>query len=145
MKTILISIDWFLPAYKAGGPIQSVANLVEQYQQPGTSFKIYCGSQELDGSELTGVQLDKWTNYNACTQVWYASAKQKGVAGFKRAIGDTNPDVIFIVGIYSWHFNILPLFFIKAKKKILSVRGMLHPGALSQKPFKKKIYLLVCK
>src|SRR5665647_63943 len=29
MKTkVLIFIDWFLPGYKAGGPIQSIANLV---------------------------------------------------------------------------------------------------------------------
>ena len=109
-----MTISWFLPAYKAGGPVQSIANLVEQYQQPGTSFKIYCGSKDLDESELTGVRFDEWTNYNAFTQVWYASAQQRGLKGLKKALSYTNPDVVFIVGIYSWHFNILPLFFIKA-------------------------------
>ncbi|CAN5434615.1 hypothetical protein BH10BAC1_BH10BAC1_14720 [soil metagenome] len=27
-KKVLIFIDWYLPGYKAGGPRQSVANLV---------------------------------------------------------------------------------------------------------------------
>ena len=27
---VLIFIDWFLPAYKAGGPIQSISNLVKR-------------------------------------------------------------------------------------------------------------------
>jgi hypothetical protein len=30
LKNIFITIPWFLPAYKAGGPVQSVANMVEQ-------------------------------------------------------------------------------------------------------------------
>ncbi|MBI9061941.1 MAG: hypothetical protein JEZ14_08115 [Marinilabiliaceae bacterium] len=28
-KKILIFIDWFLPGYKAGGPVRSMANMVE--------------------------------------------------------------------------------------------------------------------
>ena len=27
-KKILVFIDWYLPGYRAGGPIQSIANLV---------------------------------------------------------------------------------------------------------------------
>ena len=30
-KKILIFIDWFLPGYKAGGPIQSIANFVNNF------------------------------------------------------------------------------------------------------------------
>ena len=31
-KKIFITIPWFLPAFRAGGPIQSVANLVKEYE-----------------------------------------------------------------------------------------------------------------
>jgi hypothetical protein len=27
---VLVFIDWYLPGYKAGGPIQSVANIISQ-------------------------------------------------------------------------------------------------------------------
>src|SRR5690606_33573369 len=54
-------------------------------------------------------------------------------------------DVLYIVGMFSWHFNIVPLIYGKAAKKILSSRGMLHPGALSQKKWKKRAYLQLFK
>jgi glycosyltransferase involved in cell wall biosynthesis len=138
-------IDWFLPAYKAGGPVQSIANLVEQYQWPETNFRIFCGNTDLDDSELKGVAFDCWTTYNSYTQVWYASKKSKSVKTIRKEIKDSAATILFIIGIYSWYFNIVPLLFGDTKIKILSVRGMLHPGALSQKPLKKKIYLAFLK
>ena len=32
MKRILVMIDWFEPAYKAGGPIRTVSNMVKLLQ-----------------------------------------------------------------------------------------------------------------
>lgn len=46
-----------------------------------------------------------------------------------------------MVGLYSWYSTMVPLLFCKSDKKIISVRGMLHPGALGQKSLKKKIFL----
>ena len=37
-KTILCFVDYYLPGYKAGGPIQSIANLVENL---GDEFEFY--------------------------------------------------------------------------------------------------------
>ncbi|MEP7111258.1 MAG: glycosyltransferase [Ferruginibacter sp.] len=141
MTTIFICIDWFYPAYKAGGPVQSIANLVAQYQRPDTRFKIFCSNADLDGTIVKGVAFDKWVNYNAFTQVWYASKANQKIKFIKDELKRSETDILFINGIYSWYFNIVPLFFCKAPRKIISVRGMLHPGALGQKPLKKKIYL----
>ncbi|MEO7443905.1 MAG: glycosyltransferase, partial [Ferruginibacter sp.] len=55
------------------------------------------------------------------------------------------PDVLYINGLYSWHFNLVPLLFTRTPRKIISVRGMLHPGAMSQKRLKKKAYLRLWK
>jgi glycosyltransferase involved in cell wall biosynthesis len=46
-----------------------------------------------------------------------------------------------MVGLFSWHFTLVPLLFTKVPNKILSVRGMLHPGALGQKSWKKQLYI----
>jgi len=143
LKTIFICIDWFHPAYKAGGPVQSIANLVGQYGGGHLQIKIFCSNKDLDGSVNSGVAFDEWVQYNGYTQVWYAAGKS--VAGFKRAATQFKADVIFVIGIYSWYFNLVPLLFGKAPVKIISARGMLHPGALSQKSFKKKIYLTIWK
>lgn len=108
------------------------------------SYKIFCSNADVDGT-LLKVPHNKWVNYNSCTQVWYASKKEFNISLLKREIEYCRPQILFINGIYSWYFNIVPLLFCNAPKKILSVRGMLHPGALKQKAFKKSFYLFLFK
>jgi glycosyltransferase involved in cell wall biosynthesis len=139
LKTIIICIPWFHPAYKAGGPIQSIANMVEQFHEK-ISYKIFCSNTDLDGTVLN-VPVNNWVKYNENTQVWYTSQNKQSIAVLKKQIKNSNADIIFIIGIYSWYFNLAPLLLCKVSRKIVSVRGMLHPGALSQKSLKKTIYL----
>ncbi|HVK96345.1 MAG TPA: glycosyltransferase, partial [Flavisolibacter sp.] len=140
--TIFILIDWFHPAYKAGGPVQSIANLVHQFYE-GVQYKIFCSNKDLDEKDLP-VPVDQWVKYNQVTDVWYSKKKTLYLNELKKQL-KTNPDaVLFINGIYSWNFNVLPIFS-KAGRKIVSARGMLHAGALSQKSLKKKIYLTLWK
>ncbi len=147
---VFISIPWFHPAYKAGGPVQSIANMVEQLAvnsrepQDGTfEFWIFCSNKDLDGSTLN-VEFDKWVNYSDSTKVWYSSTNNL-LPVLKNEIKKERPGYLFITGIYSWQFSLKPLLFCGLVKKIISVRGMLHPGALSQKKFKKQLYLLLWK
>ena len=110
----------------------------------GYEFKIFCGNKDMDDSLLQEVVFDKWVNYNAHTKVWYSSTGNI-LPVLQQEIKTEKPDHLFIVGTYDWKFNFKPLLFCKGVKKIISVRGMLHPGALSQKSFKKKIYLQLWK
>ena len=109
------------------------------------NFKIFCSNGDLDGTINEGVAFDEWCDYNSHTQVWYASKKKQSISVLKREMSNTGADVLFVIGIYGWRFNMVPLLFGPARLKIISVRGMLHPGALSQKPLKKKIYLAIWK
>ena len=140
---IVIFIDWFAPAYKAGGPIQSIVNLVSSNLQD-VHYKIICSNKDLDGQFLQGVKYDEWVDYNTYTTVWYNS-NNKNLPRLIRCVNAWNPDIYFINGVYSIYYNFLPVIIGKASKKIISARGMLHAGALTQKSFKKKIYLLVWK
>jgi glycosyltransferase involved in cell wall biosynthesis len=142
-KKIFITIPWFLPAFRAGGPIQSVANLVKEFKE-GVSYFIFCGDTDLNGSALENVETDKWVPFNEHTQVWYCSPEKISDSLVKQ-VEVLKPDLLYIIGIYSWHFNIVPLMFCKGTKKIVSTRGMLHPGALAQKKWKKKVYLWLFK
>ena len=139
MTKIFITIPWFLPAYRAGGPVQSIANLVKEYHE-GVEYFIFCGDTDLNGAELENITTGKWIKFNEHTLVWYSEPKTASDTLVKQ-VEKIKPDVLFMVGMFSWHYNMVPLLFCKAPKKILSTRGMLHPGALSQKKWKKKIYL----
>ena len=139
---IIIFYDYFLPAYKAGGPIQSIANLLNQFQE-NITYKIVCSNKDVDGTILN-VECNKWIKYNSISDVFFCDGKTS-ILLIKKELKSFHTDIFFINGIYSWKYNLIPLFFYKAKRKILSVRGMLHPGALSQKTFKKKLYINLLK
>jgi hypothetical protein len=139
LKKVLIITPWFAPAFRAGGPVQSIVNLVNQNNQE-IEYYIFCGNKDVDGTPLSGVDVDQWMSFNQNTKVFYNS-KSFPYRTLQKTIQEIKPDVLFIIGIYSFPYNFLPLLFCNAPKKILSVRGMLHPGALSQKSLKKKLYI----
>lgn len=142
-RTIFISIPWFVPAYKAGGPIQSIKNLVT-YFNVNLNYKIFCGDSDVDKVALKDIRCNQWIKFNEHTDLYYNSNKNLlNYINYWKSF--SNFDYLLIVGIFSLKFNILPLLFSPSKNKILSVRGMLHPGALSQKPIKKRLFLLFLK
>lgn len=143
MMRLLITYPWFYPAYKAGGPVQSVKNTATAMASDNMEVYILCSDKELDGTPIDVVR-DKWVAYDKEVKVYYNSrygSKQEVCS----IISAVQPDVIFVNGIYSLPYTIYPILYTGAVRKILSVRGMLHPGALSQKALKKKIFLTIFK
>jgi glycosyltransferase involved in cell wall biosynthesis len=135
--TLYILYNFFSPAFKAGGPIRSLANLVDIIKED-IPVNVICGNIDLDGKPLA-VEPDKWIQRKD-VRIYYSSS---GFYNFKKKIRGEGK-VFFINGIYSVQFNLLPALLLKGKK-IVSARGMLHPGALSQKSKKKTLYLLMWK
>lgn len=136
---IIILIDWFAPAFKGGGPIQSIVNMVEN-NSGEFEYRIICGNKDLDGTILS-VPADQWVEYNAFTKIWYASANRSVLSIVNKTSSQWKADALFINGLYSPHYNILPLLLANAPRKVISLRGTLHDGALAQKTFKKKVFL----
>jgi glycosyltransferase involved in cell wall biosynthesis len=147
-KRSLIFYDHFYPAWKAGGPVQSLVNLVRQLHNDYELFVI-CKPHEMNEQKaLPGIVANKWNDWEGKAKVYYRDYAGGSHYQLKELIASVKPDVIFINGLFSLHFNIRPLQYAIAYckqhtncKLILSARGMLHPGALSQKSFKKKIFL----
>jgi glycosyltransferase involved in cell wall biosynthesis len=119
--------------------VQSITNLVHEFSD-GINYRIFCGHTDLDGAPLAGIETGKWIRYNDHTEVWYAIAEDRSKTLIEQ-VEKTKPDLLYIIGIYDWHFNIVPLLFCKGQAQIVSVRGMLHPGALQQKKMKKQFFL----
>lgn len=143
MTKVFIVIPWFSPAFRAGGPIRSIENLIVNYNED-IQYRIFCSNRDVDGTLLANVQCDSWTDMNNYTKIWYHS---KGIPynNINKCIQEEQPDKLFIVGCFSFQYNIMPLLFCKGVSKILSTRGMLHPGALSQKKIKKNLLLFIYK
>jgi glycosyltransferase involved in cell wall biosynthesis len=146
-QRILVFYDHFHPAYKAGGPVQSIVNLVNLLHA-AYDFYIVCKPHEMNETELLpGITVNTWMNWQDKAKVYYWHYGFRQKKDLEKIIDEVKPSCVMINGIYSLYFNLLPLFYAasvnsNAKLKIiLSARGMLHPGALSQKKSKKKLFL----
>ena len=146
-KKILIFIDWFLPGYKAGGPIRSVANIIEHLSNE-FEFEIVTSNTDYSEKEpYKNIESDKWVSFQKNVFVFYFSEKNFSAQNLKKLIKNTDFDIAYINGIYSFRFSILPLYFLKKtrKKIIVASRGMLSKHAFSSKSFKKSLFLKAAK
>ncbi|MFN4234182.1 MAG: glycosyltransferase [Bacteroidia bacterium] len=138
---IVIFIDWYLPAYKAGGPVKSIANLIELLKDKA-EFYLITGDRDLgDNVPFEGIELNKWTSNNG-VNLLYLNKKKQSIYTYKEQLNLIQPDIVYINGIFSINFSIKPLFASKNKTKtIIAPRGMLGEGALKIKSFKKRFFL----
>ncbi len=148
-KKILIFIDWFTPGYKAGGPIRSVANIIEHFEDDmDLEFKIITSDTDyLETESYSEIESNKWLNYNDNTQIYYFSKDKLNYKNLKILVSQTDFDSAYTNGIYSYYFSILPVGFVKQKNKavIVAARGMISEHAFSSKNIKKKLFLTVLK
>lgn len=146
---IMVMIDWFDPAYKAGGPVTSAVNFVQAFS-PHAEIWVFTTACDLDGNMVVErKRQSKWLPYNESVQVYYASNESLGYRQIRQMIKDVNPHFVYCSGIFSVRFTIFPLLIKKASKPswelVLAPRGMLKQSALAYKPVKKKLYLWLIK
>ena len=147
--TILCFIDYYLPGYKAGGPIQSIANLA---QSLGDEFKfdIICNDRDLlDKKPYANVKIDEW-NVVSKARVFYLSKKNFNFKTIKKLLNEVKYDLLYFNSFFSFKFTILPLFiykfFLRSRKScIIASRGEFSSEALKFNYIKKKIYLYIFK
>lgn len=148
-KKILVFIDWYLPGYKAGGPIRSVSNIITSLKKDFDFFVFTRNSDLGDSQPFKNIISDKWTIHPDNYPVYYASQKALSIKNINKILSEKDYDILYLNGIFSYRFNILPLLlsrFLKKKYKIIvSPRGMLGAGALSLKKKKKKLFLFLAK
>lgn len=147
-KTILLFIDWYLPGYKAGGPIQSCANLVD-HLQGDYCFKIVTRDTDYcETNPYKTVKSNTWNKMNDNTHVYYFSNSQLTKKNIYHLIQQTPADVIYLNGVFSYFFTIIPLLYFRRhnrKNIIVAARGMLANGALAIKSKKKQLFLSFAK
>ncbi len=146
-KKVVIFTDWFLPGYKAGGPVKSIKNLIDLLKDKYDFYVITSDRDFGDNESYKNIKLNIWiktTDY----KIYYADNTHQTKSNFSRLIQEINPNYIYINGIFSPKFSINPLLIskkIELAKIIVAPRGMLGKGALKIKSNKKKIFLMLAK
>lgn len=151
-QRILIFYDHFYPSYKAGGPTQSLVNLVRELHDVYELYVVCKPHERGETALLQGVRANEWTVWEGKAKVHYWQYGWGTKKQLLQLMDEVSPDVVYINGIYSLYFNFFPLWYAvqyKTKKRhlkiVLAARGMLHGGALSQKSIKKKPFLFLFK
>ena len=133
---ILIAIDWYRPAHKAGGPITSIENLVDLLgDEPHLEFYVVCGVFDYGEQQPLDVPQETWVTVGK-GQVKYWHPKELGWKQWMQIYQTLQPDIIHTQGLWSPKFSILPLLVAQRYRKakiLVSPRGMLTPQALKQK------------
>lgn len=145
-KNILISIDWFLPGTDSGGPVRSCANFIAHLSQ---DFNFYVITRDTDycaSYPYTSIKSNAWNTIENGAQVYYCSSDRVANTHLTKLFREKTFDTIYINGVYSWYFSILPLLVFKNHPRVIvASRGMLNPQAFSVKPLKKRVYLTLAK
>ena len=141
---VLIFIDWYLPGYKAGGPIQSVANMVAHLKDEFEFSIITRNTDYCETQPYQGIKSNEWNLLEDGTKVYYLSQDQLTNANIRTLIRKQDFDEVYLNGIYSLYSTLLPLYYLRKKHNkriIIAVRGMLSDGSMNVKKAKKKIFL----
>jgi glycosyltransferase involved in cell wall biosynthesis len=146
-KRVLVFIDWYLPGYKAGGPIQSIVNLVRNLEKE-FDFFIVTSNIDLDEPEpYTGIVFNSWIQ-NGNHQVIYLDQKNQNFQKYRELLSERVYDFVYFNSMFSMEFTLKPLLLtykFPKIKVIVAPRGMLGKGALQIKKRKKSIFLKLFK
>jgi glycosyltransferase involved in cell wall biosynthesis len=142
---VLVPVRYFLPAYKAGGPVRTLMAMVEHLSS-SYQFKVVALDRDLgDRSPFPGIDRAVWNSVKK-TQVRYLSPGVWLAFRLIRVLRETKCDILYLNSFFDPKFTLVPLIawrlgLIRAKSVILAPRGELSPGALAQKRLKKRIFL----
>lgn len=146
-KKVLIFVDWYVPAFKAGGPVRSVYNMISKFKKE-YNFYVVTGDRDLgDTKPFPFIETDKWNDIEGVNVIYLSPGNQK-IKTIKTIINDVEPGVIYLNSLFSFHFTLIPLWLKKHFndiKYILAPRGMLSPGALNIKKKKKEVFIMLAR
>lgn len=142
---ILTFVAVYLPGYRAGGPLRSIANLVEGLHDE-FRFRIVAGDRDLHAdAPYPGLVPGRWHSVGH-SEVRYLAPAERSLMAMARLLRTTPHDVLYLNSFFDPQFSILPLTALRtglapAKRVVLAPRGEFSPGALALKSFKKRAFM----
>lgn len=144
---ILVVAQVYLPGYLAGGPVRSIANLVE-WLGDEFDWHILTTDRDLHGREpYQGVVANEWVQVGKA-RVFYASPDRCSLSGFLKIIRQQSYDLLYLNSFFSPKFSILPvvarrLGLLPGRPILVAPRGEFSEGAYKLKALKKMTYVFL--
>ena len=104
---ILTLCDYYLPGYRAGGPITTLAGIVEHLHDE-FEFKLVTRDRDLGEGASYAVPVNSWQAVGGA-QVLFIDSRRLSVSALRRVISATSHDVLYINSFFDPLFSIWPL------------------------------------
>ncbi len=142
---ILIFVNYYLPGYKSGGPIRTVANLVDNLGEE-FDFQIFTVDRDIgENQPYKNISVDSWQKVGSAN-VFYASSQYLKSVKIKKILHETDCETVYLNSFFNFRFSIFPILlmkfgFTKKRKVIIAPRGEFSEGALALKSLKKRVFI----
>lgn len=144
MARILVILDYYLPGFKAGGPVRTIANMVERL---GASFEFHVLAADRDLGEskpYPDIDREAWHQVGKA-KVMYLPPRTFRLPSWMRLLRRLDYDVLYLNSFFSSTtvrtLLLRRLRLIPRRPVILAPRGEFSPGALALKWPKKRLYM----
>lgn len=149
MPVVLAFVHFYLPGFKSGGPVRTLANIVEHLGKD-IAFKIVtCDRDSGDAEPYVQIRANQWHEVGNA-QVLYSSADRLGWCGISEIIKSTPHDALYLNSFFDPIFSFKPLLIrhsglLRRAPLIIAPRGELSKGALQIKAVRKRLYVAALK
>jgi glycosyltransferase involved in cell wall biosynthesis len=149
-RTIVILTAFYLPGFKAGGPVRSIQNLVAALGSE-FRFKIVTLDRDLgDRAPYPNITVGKWTQFGNA-DVLYLRPGWRGTLDLANVLRKMSPEAtLYLNSYFSRRFSMLPMLFValglcRPLRVVLAPRGEFSSGARGIKKLRKHLYILLAR
>ena len=140
---ILVVQDYFLPAYKGGGSLRTVVNIIDRLAGD-FAFDVLAQDRDQGDCEPFPDLENGWMSRECC-RVRYVAPNDIRPGGLRRRAAESDYELIYFNSFFSkftvWLLTLRRLGLLPRRPVLLAPRGELAPNALALKGFKKSLYI----
>jgi glycosyltransferase involved in cell wall biosynthesis len=142
---ILTFLRHYLPGYRSGGPIRTVASMVESLSD---AFEFLIVTKDRDSGMQTpyeNVPIGQWT-FVGKARVFYVSKESHNLRTIRRIMVNTRHDMLYLNSVYAHESTLMPLLLRAARlvprvPVVIAPRGELSDSAINMDWKRKRPYL----
>ena len=148
-KKIICFLRFYLPGFKSGGPVRTIANLIDNIGEDYLFHVVTSDRDVHDYKSFQSIKVDSWNKaYNS--EIFYRSSFLYYLYQIPKFFSKESYDYIYLNSFFSFQFSIIVLLFrflkiIPNKKIIIAPRGEFSKSALKIKLIQKIIYINIFK
>jgi glycosyltransferase involved in cell wall biosynthesis len=143
--SVLVTCSVFEPGFRGGGPIKSVAHIIDSTPDDVDVFLV-TGDRDLGSAAPYPDLSGRWVRRGRCNVFYLDRRNPLHWLRLLRRLRRKKFDLLYLNSLWSPTYSILPMVAVRlrllaAERTLIAPRGEFSPGALSLKGRKKRLFL----